>query len=519
MAQAIRRGQNRWPSGDGEMAARIRGYPWSATPLGPIEVWPRSLRTAVEIALSAPQPICVSWGPEGIQLYNDAYARLLPPGEHPSRLGSPATAASAAHRVGAEAALLQSELRQAFLLSLSDVLRPIKDPGEVLATAGRVLGEHLRANRVGYAEDLGDGVNVAVTRDYTNGVRGLTGIFRYDDYGPALVEALRAGRTVVRPDVANDPLLTRDEKQAHAVLDIGASVNVPLVKGGKLISILFLHFREAHAFSPEEVALLENVAERTWDAVQRARAEEALRESEDGLRRLNDELEERVAERTTQITSLFQRLVSVQEDERRRIARDIHDQLGQQMTALRLNIEALSAKASRQRDVIGQIRRTQRLAEELDQSIDFLTWELRPAALDHLGLPAALHHLAAGWSERFGIDAAVDVTGEAPRLPADVEANLYRIAQEALHNVVKHAEASHVLVRLERTDRATVLAIADDGRGFDQTRAAGGEDGRGLGLVGMRERATIAGGKLEIMSAPGAGTSIVVRVPRSGRRA
>ena len=410
--------------------------------------------------------------------------------------------------------LRQGELRQTFLLALSDALRRISDPGEVLTAACRVLGEHLHANRVGYAEDRGDGVTVEVTCNYTDGVPGLDGVFRYDDYGPALLEAFHEGRTVVRPDIANDPLLTRDEKEAHAVIQLGATVNVPLVKGGRLTAVLFLHFRDAHAFSPEEVALLEDVAERTWDAVERARSEAALRRSEDRLRLLNDALEQRVEERTADIKALFQRLVSVQEDERRRIARDIHDQLGQQMTALRLNIEALSVKASRHLEVMGQVRRTQRLAEELDRSIDFLTWELRPAALDHLGLPAALRHLVAGWSERFGVGAGVDVPGgERARLPADVEANLYRIAQEALHNVVKHAGATHVLVRLRGSAGATVLTIADDGRGFEPSRATEQGDGRGFGLVGMRERATLAGGRLEIASTPGKGTSIVVRVP------
>lgn len=519
MAQTIRRGQPLWPSGDGEMAARIRAHPWSTTPLGPIAGWPPGLRAAVEIALATPQPMCLSWGPDAIQLYNDAYARLLPPGEHPSRLGAPGNRHASHRSAAGRDALRQSERRQTFLLALSDTLRRIKDPGEVLSTACRVLGQHLRANRVGYAEDLGDGSTVEVRCNHTDGVPDLKGVYRYEDYGPALLQAFRAGRTVVRPDVANDPGLTRVEKDAHAVLQLGATANVPLVKAGRLTAILFLHFRDAHAFSPEEVALLEDVAERTWEAVERARAEEALRQSEDRLRGLNDELEERVAERTGQITALFQRLVSVQEDERRRIARDIHDQLGQQMTALRLNIEALNARAARHRDVIGQVRRAQRLAEELDQSIDFLTWELRPAALDHLGLPAALHHLASGWSERFGVDAAVEVSGDDARLPADVEANLYRIAQEALHNVIKHAEASHVLVRLERRNAATVLAIADDGRGFDPAAVPEPEDGRALGLVGMRERATLAGGRFEITSAPGAGTSIVVRIPASrGRR-
>jgi signal transduction histidine kinase len=235
---------------------------------------------------------------------------------------------------------------------------------------------------------------------------------------------------------------------------------------------------------------------------------------EDALQQERQSLEQRVRERTAEVQALFQRLVSAQEEERRRIARDIHDQLGQQMTALRMNIETLQSQSDGHAALVEQAERTQQLAEELDQSIDFLTWQLRPAALDHLGLSAALRNLVTGWSERFGVQADFDVLGvEDVRLRRDVEANLYRIAQEALHNIAKHAGATRATVVLTQQDGHLALVIEDNGRGFHggQTFPQGRDTG--LGLVSMRERAALVGGRLEIDSSADRGTSIYVRIP------
>lgn len=231
------------------------------------------------------------------------------------------------------------------------------------------------------------------------------------------------------------------------------------------------------------------------------------------IREHHAQLEDRVRQRTSEVRGLFERLVSAQEEERRRIARDIHDHVGQQMTALRMSLEALRAQAAGHGTLVEQAERVQRLAEELDQAIDFLTWQLRPAVLDHLGLPAALQTLVEGWSERFST--AADFTADEAadvRLPRDVEANLYRIAQEALHNVAKHAHATHVTLSLAQQDGNLVLRIDDNGRGFDRDREVPAA-GSGMGLINMRERAALAGGRLELASAEGRGTSISVRIP------
>jgi PAS domain-containing protein len=188
-------------------------------------------------------------------------------------------------RVRAEAAVRVSEARQRFLLSLHDRLRSISDPETIQYEAARLLGEHLGASRVGYAEIEPDGLHSVVTRNYTNGVRGIEGRYRVADFSPALLPALRAGRTVARTDVARDTELSEAEKSAHAALQVGATVDVPLVKEDRLVAVLFMHHRDAHAWTADELALLEAVAERTWEAVERARAEARLRAGEARLQR------------------------------------------------------------------------------------------------------------------------------------------------------------------------------------------------------------------------------------------
>ncbi len=177
----------------------------------------------------------------------------------------------------------QQEQKQGYLLELSDELKTITDPHEIQSTAVTQLGKYLKSARAGYAEDGGDGDTIVITRNYIDGTPSIEGTYQYNDYGPELVKELRAGRIVVRNDIANDASLVSAEKEAHALLQLGAMVNVPLVKNRQLVAILFVHFTKAHHFSEQELALIEETAERTWAAVVRARAEDALRHSQQTL--------------------------------------------------------------------------------------------------------------------------------------------------------------------------------------------------------------------------------------------
>jgi PAS domain S-box-containing protein len=175
------------------------------------------------------------------------------------------------HQKRLEGEVRRTAAMDAYRLKLADALRPLADPHEIQLKAACVLGEYLSAERVGYAEDQGDGRTVAVKRNYTNGVPGVEGTYSYEDYGSDLLSDLRSGKTVVRSDVQNDAALTLEQKQAHAALQMGAIANMPLLKEGRLVAILFIHYREPHAWSKDELALLEETAERTWAAVDRAK--------------------------------------------------------------------------------------------------------------------------------------------------------------------------------------------------------------------------------------------------------
>ena len=212
----------------------------------------------------------------------------------------------------------------------------------------------------------------------------------------------------------------------------------------------------------------------------------------------------------------LQRLIEAQEDERKRIARDLHDELGQQMTVLRLKLE--TAKMLCQDEVVcDKIDDIQRIAQGIDSGIDFLAWELRPAALDDLGLIAAIGNYVKQWSQHSGIKAKLlNSSLKKVRLAPTVETNIYRILQEALNNIYKHAKAKRVEVVLERRDDLIVLIVGDDGIGFnikDEKNRS-----KGIGLLGMKERAELMGGTLEIESAAGEGTTIFVRIQGSAVR-
>ncbi len=215
---------------------------------------------------------------------------------------------------------------------------------------------------------------------------------------------------------------------------------------------------------------------------------------------------------------LLERIITVQEDERKRIARELHDETGQALTSLMVGLKVLEGATCLEevRSTAGQLRAT---AAQTLGSLHSLALELRPSVLDDLGLVAALKRYVKDYATGFGLDADFETVGlEDKRLTPQVETTLYRIVQEALTNVARHAEASHVSVLLEQRRGSVIAIVEDDGRGFDvESVLTSGQPTR-LGLHGMQERASLVGGKLTVESTPGIGTTVFIEIPLDGGR-
>jgi signal transduction histidine kinase len=184
------------------------------------------------------------------------------------------------------------------------------------------------------------------------------------------------------------------------------------------------------------------------------------------------------------------------------------------MTALRLTLETLKAAALDRHDLRAQIEMLQEMARQLDADVAFRVRGLRSAVLETRGLAAALREYVGNWSQHFSVPLRLHTNLTEDRLPPEVEGTMYRVVQEALNNVLKHARAVHVDIALERHADHVSLIIEDDGVGFDPSNTAISTGG--VGLVGMRERAALIGADLQIESTAGRGTTVFVRVPLAG---
>jgi two-component system, NarL family, sensor kinase len=276
--------------------------------------------------------------------------------------------------------------------------------------------------------------------------------------------------------------------------DFASMVSLPLVRPGRRVVGAFnLHTRERRSYSDDELALLSQVA-----AVLAGFVENAL-------------LYQRLAEREAELERFAARVVELQEVERRRLAAEIHDGISQRVVSLYYRLSAADALLPPGLpEVAEELAAARELATAaLDEARRAITG-LRPSVLDDLGLAAALESLAGSLT---GVD--VEVDAEDCGLASHLETAVFRIAQEALQNVAKHAAAGSVRVALRRQADEVRLEVADDGRGFEP--AGGGRDG-GFGLVSMQERAALMGGRLRIESRPGAGTTVTLALPAPDQR-
>jgi len=295
-------------------------------------------------------------------------------------------------------------------------------------------------------------------------------------------------KSVLIPDLKDAPELMRAWKGKQA----GSWLAVPMIAEEKAIGLFVLEETLPGSFTRQHVQLVEALVGQVSVTIQNAWLFEQVRAGRERLQ------------------SLSRRLVEVQESERRYIARELHDEASQALTSLMVGLRLIERDAGKTEAIVAGVSELKQIADGVIENLHRLAMDLRPTSLDHLGLVAALEQHVEAISERHELSMQFEAIGMEARLSPEVETSLYRIVQEALSNVILHAQATRVDVLLEKRGDKVIAIVEDNGTGFDPFAAA--QRGR-LGLAGMRERAEMLGGSLIIESRPGSGTTLLVEMP------
>ncbi|MGH2523400.1 MAG: ATP-binding protein, partial [Anaerolineales bacterium] len=390
------------------------------------------------------------------------------------------------------------------------------------ASSGALLllaedGEALElVNALGYSEEL------------------INTIRRVSLSGPTLpvLEVLRTGEPIWLPSQAAFNARYPD----HAKTGNEAIAFLPLRVNERNLGSLIISFAEVREFSPEEQIFLLTLARHCAQALERARL---FAETQT----LNDELEKRVQKRTAQLLAANARLETevaerrqiaeqlelsreqlrrlalhlqaVREEERTHLAREVHDAVGQLLTGLKMDVAWLGHRLAEDGSPrVDKVREMTELLDSAIKSVRQIATELRPAILDDIGLAAAIEWQVREFESRSGIACRYTSTLEEIPLEAEHSTAVFRLVQETLTNVARHAQASQVEISLGEVDGFLSLQVRDNGRGITEEELRGSKS---LGLLGMRERAQRLAGQLDIQGAPGQGTTVTMRVPLSVR--
>lgn len=311
-------------------------------------------------------------------------------------------------------------------------------------------------------------------------------------------QVAETGEPILLEDISKEPRAARPDLLSMEGLK--GFISVPLASKGKVIGVMNVASHAPARFTADDLYLLNSVGHQLGVAIEQAKLYEQLRRGKERYRKL------------------LRYAIVAQEEERKRIARELHDETSQSLTGLALNLQAIIETAELEglanREMLERLKKVHSLSVQACSEITRLINNLRPTLLDALGLVPAIRRQAEIVLRPRGINVVVESRGTEKRLPPDVEVAFFRIAQEAMSNIVRHSEAKNALISLEWLDEEVVLHIEDDGRGFDVSQITGIDaSGRGVGLFSMKERVSLAGGSCTVHSRLGEGTKIMARVP------
>ncbi len=308
----------------------------------------------------------------------------------------------------------------------------------------------------------------------------------------------QTGEPMLLEDISKDPRTVRlDLADAE---HLKGFISIPLKARDKVVGVMNVASHEPGRFGADDLSLLNSIGDYLGTAIEQANLYARLSRARERYR------------------ALLRHSLTAQEDERKRIARELHDETSQALTSLTLSLQAAIQMAEMKgvgdTEFIERLKKAHSYAVHGGNEIVKLMKELRPTLLDELGMSAAIHRYAKDTLEAKGINVSMEFRGTEERFPPEVEVTLFRVAQGLIGNTLEHSEAKNVSIKLECSASECVLHIEDDGKGFDINKITGVEpDGRGAGLFTIRERLRLVGGTDNVKSKPGRGTKVTARVP------
>jgi signal transduction histidine kinase len=311
----------------------------------------------------------------------------------------------------------------------------------------------------------------------------------------------QTGESIVLEDISKDPRVPRpDLVRAEGLRGF---VSIPLKAKDKVTGVMNVASYVPKRFGTDDVSLLSSIGDYLGTAIEQVR------------------LYHRLARAGERYRTLLQHSLTAQEQERKRIARELHDETSQSITSLTLSLQAIIGMAEMKgigdAEFMEKLRATHSYAFHAGNEIVKLMKELRPTLLDELGMPAAIHRYAKDTLQAKGINMSAEFVGTDQRFPPETEVTLFRIAQGAIGNILEHSEAKNASIKLDCNSETCVLQIEDDGKGFNVRKLTRVDpSGRGAGLFTMKERVGLIGGRCRVESRPGRGTRVTVKVPVAG---